>query len=133
MTSLNQLPPKRNIHTFISILTALLVAFLAAAAFVLSFEALRSLAALAIPARLTFLFPLVVDGFIIVASLAVLRGSLGGVKHYSGLRKKRIFQATIRHPSVPFAIRCSLFKNSDLTISGFKIIICSKVIYSQAR
>jgi len=105
MTSLNQLPPKRNIHTFISILTALLVAFLAAAAFALSFEALRSLAALAIPARLTFLFPPVVDGFIIVAAPAALRDSLTGVKHYSGLRKERIFYAAIRHPSVSFAIR----------------------------
>ncbi len=60
-------------------LSSLLVLFLTGAAFVLSYSALRALAgANGIAANLTWLWPLTVDGFLIVASLAVLRNSLLG-------------------------------------------------------
>jgi hypothetical protein len=61
----------------ISTTTAALVIFLALAAFVLSYDALRALAAVnGINHRLAYLWPLTLDGFIIVASLSVLRNSL---------------------------------------------------------
>jgi DNA-binding CsgD family transcriptional regulator len=61
----------------ISIVTALLVLSLAAFAFILSWNALKSLAHdNGVPANLTWLYPLVIDGFIIVGSLAVVRNSL---------------------------------------------------------
>jgi len=60
-------------------LSSLLVEFLTGAAFVLSYSALRALAGRhGIAANLTWLWPLTVDGFLIVASLAVLRKSLLG-------------------------------------------------------
>ncbi len=61
----------------ISALTGGLVFFLATAAFVLSYEALRSLAGEnGVKPALTWLWPLVIDGAIIVFSLAVLRANL---------------------------------------------------------
>lgn len=58
-------------------ITGLLVLFLAVAAFRLSFDALRSLAvAHSVKAGLAWLFPLVIDGFIVVASLSVVVSSL---------------------------------------------------------
>ena len=66
--------------------TALLVAFLAISAFILSFEALRDLAAreggLTGPA--SWMFPVIVDGAICVFSLAALRAELAG--HHRDLR-----------------------------------------------
>jgi len=61
-------------------LTALLVALLALAAFGLSFEALRDLAIVAggMNRGVAWLFPLLVDGGIVVFSLAALRASLTG-------------------------------------------------------
>jgi hypothetical protein len=57
--------------------TAILVLILTACAFVLSFNALRDLAQHnGIAAHLAWMFPLVIDGFIIVASLSVVRNSL---------------------------------------------------------
>ncbi len=45
MFSLNEPPHKRNLHTFISTTTALLVSLLALGALVLSYNALRGVAA----------------------------------------------------------------------------------------
>lgn len=61
-------------------LTAVLVAFLAMAAFGLSFEALWDLAVVAggMKREIAWLFPLIVDGGIIVFSLAALRASITG-------------------------------------------------------
>ncbi len=64
-------------NNIISVISAVLVAFLATAAFVLSFEALQGLAlGNGIKPWLAALFPLVVDGAIVAASLSVLRNSL---------------------------------------------------------
>lgn len=61
----------------ISAITALLVLFLAGAAFVLSYDALYALAlANGIRPSLSWLWPLTLDAFMIAASLAVLRASL---------------------------------------------------------
>lgn len=61
----------------ISILSAILVLFLAGAAFVLSYDALHSLAlANDIKPSLAWLWPLCLDAFMVTASLAVLRASL---------------------------------------------------------
>lgn len=61
----------------ISILSAILVLFLAAAAFVLSYDALLGLAlANGIKPGLAWLWPLTLDAVMIAASLAVLRASL---------------------------------------------------------
>ncbi len=61
----------------ITLLSAGMVFFLAAAAFVLSYEALHQLAlSNGISPTLAWLFPLVVDGAMITASLAVMRNSL---------------------------------------------------------
>jgi archaellum component FlaC len=63
----------------VSGLSAALVAFLAVSAFVLSYAALQATAAShGIGDKLSHLFPLIVDGFILVASLTVLRRSLSG-------------------------------------------------------
>lgn len=63
----------------ISRISAALVAFLGIAAFILSYAALQATAeANGIGDKLSHLFPLIVDGFILVASLSVLRGSLYG-------------------------------------------------------
>lgn len=61
-------------------LTAILVALLAVAAFGLSFEALRDLATVAggMKRSVSWLFPLIIDGGIVVFSLAALRASLTG-------------------------------------------------------
>jgi len=65
----------------ITILSSLLVMFLAMAAFALSYSALRSLAGdNGIPSNLTWLWPLTIDGFILAAALSILRGSLLGDK-----------------------------------------------------
>lgn len=70
----------RRIVSAIGRLTAALVAFLAVAAFGLSFEALRDLAIVAggMKPAVAWLFPLIVDGGIIVFSLAALRASITG-------------------------------------------------------
>jgi hypothetical protein len=66
-----------NANKAISIITALLVLFLAGAAFVLSYDALYALAlANGIRTSLSWLWPLTLDAFMIAASLAVLRASL---------------------------------------------------------
>ncbi len=63
----------------ISYITAALVLFLAVGAFVLSYDALKALALNnGVTSGLTWLWPLLVDGAIIIFSLAVLRGSLLG-------------------------------------------------------
>ena len=67
-------------NNFLSFISSVLVAGLALAAFVLSYDALRDLAANsgAVRPGLAWLFPVVVDGDIIVFSLSVLRNSLLG-------------------------------------------------------
>lgn len=62
----------------ISVFVGVMVGFLALASFTLSFEALRQLAVKkgVVVERLSWIFPLVVDGGIIVFSLAALRSSL---------------------------------------------------------
>lgn len=76
-------PPKDPTTTTIRVIgrmTAALVAILAIAAFGLSFEALRDLAvkSAVMNANVAWLFPLIVDGGIVVFSLAALRASLTG-------------------------------------------------------
>ena len=64
-------------NTLISTLTGVLVFLLAAAAFLLSFDALKHLAATnGIPAGKSWIYPAIVDGAIIVFSLSVLQASL---------------------------------------------------------
>lgn len=64
-------------NTFISTLTGVLVFLLAAAAFLLSFDALKHLAATnGIPTGKAWIYPAIVDGAIIVFSLSVLQASL---------------------------------------------------------
>lgn len=66
----------------ISIITGLLVLFVAGGAFFLSFEALRDLAnQVGIEARMAWLYPIIIDGAIIIFSLSVLRASLNREKH----------------------------------------------------
>ena len=63
----------------IGLLTSVLVLALAVAAFVLSYDALRGLAAdNGVKAKLAWIWPFVIDGFLIVASLSVLRNGLLG-------------------------------------------------------
>ncbi len=72
-----------NITKAISIVTGALVLFLAIGAFVLSYDALEALASSnGIDPSLTWLYPLLIDGAVIVFSLAVLRGSLLGERVY---------------------------------------------------
>lgn len=67
----------KQANTSISVLTALLVLFLASAAFVLSYDALHALALeKGIKPGLAWLWPLTLDAFMISASLSVLRASL---------------------------------------------------------
>jgi len=64
-------------NTIISWLTAILVTFLAAAAFVLSYDVLRQVAQQnSVNPTLACLWPLTLDAVMIAASLAVLRGNL---------------------------------------------------------
>src|SRR5574341_1511916 len=64
-------------NTLISWITALLVLFLAGAAFVLSYDTLRDLAlGNGVKPGLAWLWPLMLDAFMIAASLAVLRANL---------------------------------------------------------
>jgi len=68
---------QKNWTRAISVITAALVLALAAFAFILSWNALRGLARdNGVPTQLSWMFPLVIDGFIIAASLAVVRNSL---------------------------------------------------------
>ena len=64
-------------NTLISTVTGVLVFLLAAAAFLLSFDALKHLAATnGIPSGKSWIYPAIVDGAIIVFSLSVLQASL---------------------------------------------------------
>lgn len=64
-------------NQIISLLSGSLVAFLALAAFVLSFDALRHLAAAnGVAAGMAWLYPAIIDGAIIIFSLSVLQASL---------------------------------------------------------
>ena len=64
-------------NTFISIVTAALVAFLAGGAFWLSFDALRGLAMdSGVSGRTAWLYPAIIDGAIVVFSLSVVQVSL---------------------------------------------------------
>ncbi len=66
-----------NANKTISIIAGTLVLFLAVGSFVLSYDALRGLAETqGLKSSLSWMFPIIVDGFIIVASLSVLRNSL---------------------------------------------------------
>lgn len=68
----------RNV-ALISWLSAIAVTFIALFSFAISYVAQRELAVAAgIHPWLTYIFPLVIDGFIVVASLSVLRNSLVG-------------------------------------------------------
>jgi hypothetical protein len=65
-------------NTLISWLTAILVTFLAASAFVLSYDVLRQIAQEnGVNPALACLWPLTLDAVMIAASLAVLRGTPG--------------------------------------------------------
>jgi len=72
--------PASSITRTIDRATASLVAVLALAAFALSFEALRNLSIESgvINRNVSWLYPLIVDGGIVVFSLAALRASLAG-------------------------------------------------------
>jgi uncharacterized protein (UPF0335 family) len=64
-------------NQIISLFTGALVAFLALAAFRLSFDALRDLAAAnGIASQMAWLYPAIIDGAIIIFSLSVLQASL---------------------------------------------------------
>ncbi|MCB0037226.1 MAG: DUF2637 domain-containing protein [Anaerolineales bacterium] len=64
-------------NSVISIITGTLVLFVAAGAFWLSFEALRDLAhQVGIATQRAWLYPIIIDGAIIIFSLSVLRASL---------------------------------------------------------
>ena len=77
MASLNQLPPKRNLYTLISTITALLVALLALGALVLSYNALRGVAvAYGLAGWQSYIWPLLLDFALVVFSLAVVRNAL---------------------------------------------------------
>jgi hypothetical protein len=66
-----------NANKVISILTGIIVLFVGAAGFVLSFDNLRTLAlANGVNVRLVFLWPCLLDAFVIACALTVLRGSL---------------------------------------------------------
>jgi len=72
-------------HKVISWVTALLVFLLACAEFVLSFSSLKELAAdNGIHPSLAFVFPLIIDGAMIVFSLAVMRNELYGEPTWVG-------------------------------------------------
>jgi predicted transcriptional regulator len=67
----------QRINHFISLVSALLVLFLAGSAFFLSFESLRDLAVqIGIAEQIAWLYPAIIDGAIIVFSLSVLRANL---------------------------------------------------------
>lgn len=71
-------------NKLISFFTGILVAFLAGAAFRLSFDALRNLAAAnGIAIGMAWLYPAIIDGAIIIFSLSVLQASLNQSRtHY---------------------------------------------------
>lgn len=74
----NDLQSHRTVR-LLSNLTGALVALLAAGAFALSFTALKELASVnGVTVGLTWIWPLILDGAIIVFSMAVLRASLYG-------------------------------------------------------
>ncbi len=67
----------QRINHLISLLSALLVLFLAGSAFFLSFESLRDLAVqIGVSQKNAWLYPAIIDGAIIVFSLSVLRANL---------------------------------------------------------
>ena len=64
----------QRINHLISLVSALLVLFLAGSAFFLSFESLRNLAVqIGIAEQIAWLYPAIIDGAIVVFSLSVLR------------------------------------------------------------
>ncbi|MAU01167.1 MAG: hypothetical protein CL608_28825 [Anaerolineaceae bacterium] len=66
-----------RINHLISLVSALLVLFLAGSAFFLSFESLKDLAVqIGIAEQIAWLYPAIIDGAIIVFSLSVLRANL---------------------------------------------------------
>lgn len=66
-----------KVNTAISVVSGMLVLFLAGSAFVLSFEALKDLAyQVGIAEQMAWLYPAIIDGAIIVFSLSVLRANL---------------------------------------------------------
>ncbi|MAU01139.1 MAG: hypothetical protein CL608_28685, partial [Anaerolineaceae bacterium] len=67
----------QRINHLISLVSALLVLFLAGSAFFLSFESLKDLAVqIGIAEQIAWLYPAIIDGAIIVFSLSVLRANL---------------------------------------------------------
>jgi len=77
MASLNQPPPKRNLYTLISTITALLVASLTLGALALSYNALRGVAvAYGLAGWQSYIWPLLLDFALVVFSLAVVRNAL---------------------------------------------------------
>jgi predicted transcriptional regulator len=67
----------QRINHLISLVSALLVLFLAGSAFFLSFESLRDLAVqIGIAEPISWLYPAIIDGAIVVFSLSVLRANL---------------------------------------------------------
>ena len=67
----------QRINHLISLVSALLVLFLAGSAFFLSFESLKDLAVqIGIAEAIAWLYPAIIDGAIIVFSLSVLRANL---------------------------------------------------------
>ena len=74
----NQNPSNRKGSNRISVIVSLLVGGLALASFTLSFDALQKLAVekQVVPQKLGWIFPLVIDGGIVVFSLASLEASL---------------------------------------------------------
>ncbi|MAU01146.1 MAG: hypothetical protein CL608_28720 [Anaerolineaceae bacterium] len=67
----------QRINHLISLVSALLVLFLAGSAFFLSFESLRDLAVqIGVAEGIAWLYPAIIDGAIVVFSLSVLRANL---------------------------------------------------------
>lgn len=82
--------------TLISVISSILVFALAATSFVISYDNLISLAVEsgAVDARLGFLWPFIVDGALVVFSLAVLRNSLYGERSFYPYAFVVIFSVT---------------------------------------
>ena len=67
----------QRVNQLISLVSALLVLFLAGSAFFLSFESLKDLAVqIGVAGEIAWLYPAIIDGAIIVFSLSVLRANL---------------------------------------------------------
>lgn len=131
----------KNQHagTIISIASTVLVFGLALVAFILSFDALQSLAAgSGVASQLAWMFPVAIDGFVVAAALAALRANLHGERAwYPNLLVGAFTLASaalnVTHSNGALVIPRQWLATIVAAVPPLALVLASELLFAQIR